>query len=291
MTASTGISVACSVSVLTNGGNNTYICHAASGSAGVAAGGTASGNIDPLYQQFFTGSISTVNGGYTTPTTLISVNGSSVLVQLSLNGTTAVPQSGWGGGPNVSLGPQMGTVWGVHSTPDTGAPGVYATQISWYMGDNTLNASAANGLPVATPSPAAFLPANTSFVATIGYGAGASTTAPFANSSTFVSGVNMTCIQYFRNYTGLGSFFSYTSPYICHATLANLLPSTVYNFAVSATVTVNATATVYPMPSATTAVGATVFSFNTMIPPSAGPGAPSSGYPFNWALMVSPDLL
>jgi hypothetical protein len=129
------------------------------------------------------------------------------------------------------------------------------------------------------------VPANTSFVATIGYGAGASSTAPFASSATFVSGVNMSCIQYFRNYTGLAYFYSYTSPYICHATLTNLQPSTVYNFVVSATVTVNSVATIFPMPAQTTAPGVSVFSFNTMIPPSA-PGTPSSGYPFNWVLMV-----
>ena len=48
--------------------------------------------------QTFTGSISTANAGYKTPR-FLSASGSIILVDL--NGSAVIPQTGWGGGPNV----------------------------------------------------------------------------------------------------------------------------------------------------------------------------------------------
>ena len=74
--------VLCNTTALTNGGNNTYICQniasvnvSALGLAGLTAtstavpgggttSGTASGNIDPLYGQTWSGKITTANAGY-----------------------------------------------------------------------------------------------------------------------------------------------------------------------------------------------------------------------------------
>lgn len=87
-------------------------------------------------------------------------------------GLPVAPQTGWGGGPNVSLGPPLTPlVWGVHSSPTPGG----GLRVSWLLGGYTLNVSgtlAASGgacagnclgtlVPIA--SPAAFVPANTVF--------------------------------------------------------------------------------------------------------------------------------
>lgn len=127
--------MSCNSSILTSGGNNSLICHAVSGyntttNAAITAnaGGTAIGNIDPLYGQYFTGVISTANAGYGTPQTLLSAFGTTPAVQATstnMSGLSVISQLGWGGQlVNVSLGPQtaanqggLNVVWGVHATP------------------------------------------------------------------------------------------------------------------------------------------------------------------------------
>ena len=300
--------VLCNPGVLTNGGNNSLICHQLSSvntatMVGVSAGsgGTASGNIDPLYNQYFTGIITTANSGYVTPAYNV---GGAAPATVTLNGSSVVQQSGWGGGANVTLGPQTlatagaNVVWGVHSTPSTVGMTLAqqltaaAVQISWYMGDNTLNAAIPNGVPPAgQKSPAAFVPRGTTFAATISYGtSAASLTSTATFSATFNTSLvsNMTCLQYFRPYSqafAVGLALTYTSPYICHATVTGLTPATAYQFSISASATVSGTTTNYVMPAATISPTATTYSFNTMIPPSSAAG-PSSGYPFNWAVMA-----
>ena len=302
--AGVSTSVPCNPAILAGpAGNNTNICNLitslnlatmVAGTTGAA--GQASGNIDPLYGQYFTGFITTTNGGYTTPNLLLSGTTTSTV---SLNGTAVAPQAGWGGGPNVTLGPQTlatagaNVVWGVHTTPYTAGMTLAqqatsaAVRISWFMGDNTLNLPIAGGSPPAgQSSPAAFVPRATTFAATISYGTSANA---LTQTASFTVGSTMTCLQYFRPYTAaiaVGQALTYTSPYICHATLTGLTPTTSYFFTISAVVnqTSTATATTYATPAATTAAGTSTYSFNTMIPPS-GFGAPS-GYPFNWALMV-----
>ena len=291
--------VLCSTGVLTNGGNNTLICNQLSSvntgtmvGSSSGSGGTASGNIDPLYGQFFTGSITTANSGYFTPAFVGTANNS-----VSLNGSAVVPQSGWGGGANVSLGPQTlatagaNVVWGVHSTPSTVGltlaqqATVAAVQISWHMGDNTLNAAIPNGTPPpGQKSPAAFVPRGVAFAATISYGTSAGS---LTSTATFNTS-NMNCLQYFRPYSqaiAIGLALTYTSPYICHATVTGLTPTTGYQFTIAASTTVGGTTTTYATPSATLSPTATTYSFNTMIPPSTAAG-PSTGYPFNWVLMA-----
>jgi hypothetical protein len=92
------------------------VCHAASGwnattlSLLGGAGGTASGNIDPLYGQYFTGVISTANAGYTNINSLLAnatATSAAVTANINQSGLTVIPQAnGWGGNVNVSLGPQ-----------------------------------------------------------------------------------------------------------------------------------------------------------------------------------------
>ena len=300
--------VLCNTTALTNGGNNTYICQniasvnvSALGLAGLTAtstavpsggttAGTASGNIDPLYGQTWSGTITTANAGYKTPA-FLSTGGVTLV---DLNGSSVAPQTGWGGGPNVALGPQTpasgagNVVWGVHSTPFTAGSSspatVAAMRVSWYLGDNTLNSPAAAGAAVATPSPAAFVPANTAFTATIAY----STTGAARQVATF-GATNLTCLQYFRTYTNATGLtgLTYTSPYICHATLSGLVPNAKYNFTISATVSSNGAAAVaYITPAATVASSGPANYYFTTAPPPSASGSPSAGYPYNWVLMA-----
>ena len=285
-TASLSTSVSCNSAFLAGAnGNSTVICRNAVGIL-PGGGGTASGNIDPVYGQYFTGAIAA-----STKQTLPSLAASATtpLTALSQAGLPVVAQSGWGGGPNVTLGPPAGNyVWGVHTTPYTfnqTAAQMAVSQsvrISWYMGSSVLNVPAPNGQPVATNSPAAFVPALRSFAATITYGV-----APTATGSTAsFSGNTITCLQYWRPYTAAPGL-TYTSPYICHVTLTGLAPTTSYAFTISANVTNTVTnaATTYATPAATVSSSATAYNFNTMIPASSNSGQ-SAGYPFNWVLMA-----
>ena len=285
-TASVSTSVSCNSAILAGpGGNSTVICRNA---VGILAGGagTASGNIDPVYGQYFTGFIAA-----STKQMLPSLAASATtpLTALSQAGLPVIPQVGWGGGPNVTLGPPSGNyVWGVHTTPYTfnmtaaamAQPGGQAVRISWYMGSSVLNVPAPSGVPVATSSPAAFIPNLRTFAATISYGV-----APATGSTASFSGSTITCLQYWRPYTAAPGL-TYTSPYICHVTLTGLNPTTAYAFTISATVTNTATSTTttYTTPAATISSSATTYNFNTMIPASNIGGV--SGYPFNWALMA-----
>lgn len=236
--------------------------------------------------QVFSGFITTANAGYKTP---VNINPLGQLIMQDLNGSSVVTQSGWGGGPNVALGPQRNVVWGVHSTPSTNGltSAMRRTQaavmISWNMGDNTLNLPAAGGPAVATPGPAAFVPSGVAFTASITYTRAGSS----SQTATFTSPGNMTCLQYFRNYTQTPTFASYTSPYMCHATIGALATATTYSYSITATVQAAgaATATTFATPAATVAPGVGGYTFKSMPSPSSA-GAPSNGYPFNVVVMA-----
>jgi hypothetical protein len=101
---------------------------------------------------------------------------------------------------------------GVHATPytsgQTAAQAASATGasllISWYMGDNYLNASLPTGSapPTGQTSPAAFAPPgvmfNASILLSVTPGGGGSA----VNSTVTLSvGPSLTCMQYWRNYT------------------------------------------------------------------------------------------
>ena len=292
-TANLSTSVSCNSATLAGpNGNSTVICRNALTILPGGAG-TASGNVDPVYGQYFTGAIA-ASSKQMLPSLMASAT--TPLAASSQAGLPVITQSGWGGGPNVTLGPPSGNyVWGVHTTPYTYglSPQTMATtqsvRISWYMGSSVLNVQAPSGVPVsvANPllkSPAAFVPALRSFAATISYGL-----APSTSSTASFSGNTITCLQYWRPYTAAPGL-TYTSPYICHVTLTGLTgiapnPSQ-YAFTISATVTNTATnvVTTYTTPSATISSSATTYNFNTMIPASIGSASP--GYPFNWALMA-----
>ena len=212
----------------------------------------------------------------------------------NLNGSSVIAQSGWGGGPNVALGPQTvasgagNVVWGVHSTPSTNGMTIAmqrtaaAVMISWNMGDNTLNLPAANGNAVQTPGPAAFVPAGVSFSANITYTKAAGGA---AQTASFNAPGSMTCLQYFRNYSQPATFTSYTSPYICHATIGALSTATVYSYTISATVQTASATTTYTTPASTVAPGVGAYTFKSMPTPSST-GTPSNGYPFNIVAMA-----
>ena len=200
----------------------------------------------------------------------------------SMAGLRLVPQRGWGGGPNVSLGSQTGVVWGVHSTPSTsgGSGAGAAVLLSWHLGGAALNDSAASGPLVATRSPAAFTPSGTTFAANVTY---SSRTAAFGAAATTVR-LTPTCLRYRRQYSTPATLgFVYTSPLVCHALLSGLSPGTSYAYAISAAVTTGAAGTTtYGTPADSTR-GALPFSVTT--PPARRSPPAASAYPQRWVVM------
>ncbi len=194
-------------------------------------------------------------------------------------GALLAPQRGWGGGPNVSLGPQQGVVWGVHATPATApgaaSPGAAAVLLSWHLGVPTLNGSAPAGALVPTPSAVAFVPAGIACTADI-------TFAPLAGAAPRTARLAPTCLRYRRVYTAADvAGHAYTSPLLCHAVLAGLAPGASYNYSLAATVvTANASTAAYGTPAN---LGAPLpFTFNT--PPAAGAPA-AAAYPQRFVVM------
>ena len=190
-------------------------------------------------------------------------------------GLRLVPQRGWGGGPNVSLGPQAGAVWGVHATPATaGGTRGAAVLLSWHLGAAAVNDTGPGGPPVDTPSPAAFMPSRLSVSASVLFAARGGP-ASFATLAP-------TCLQYRRNYTADATRgHAYTSPLVCHATLEGLAPGTSYAYSLNATVVAAGNATAYGTPAA---LGAPLpFAVNTA--PARGAPPPPGAYPQRWVVM------
>lgn len=186
-------------------------------------------------------------------------------------------QTGWGGGPNVTLGPQPGLVWGVHSTPASAwVPGTSAVQISWAMGQPTQTHGPPAGKPVKTGSPAAFVPAGVAFSATVSYGL-----ATALGQSAQFSGSNLSCVQYNR------PLCNYTSPFLCTVRLYGLQPGAIYQYSIAATVAAAHAPPLVFRTGATVLPGATTFSFRAPAGPSGGAAA-SSPYPVNWVVMGDP---
>lgn len=194
-----------------------------------------SGNVDPLLGDFWSA------------TSTISLSSPY------FPGAPLVPQPGWGGGPNVSLGCQPGVVWGLHSTPSTAATtgavtvaspappaSPAAVAVSFALGCGVVNATALPGPAVATPSPGAYVPSNTLFSATF------SLQSPPPNAfagavSASTSAGTLSCLQYVRIQTyGAFAGWNYTSPVLCRATLAGLNRSSPYTFTLSATASIAA---------------------------------------------------
>lgn len=119
--------------------------------------------------------------------------------------------------------------------------------ISWYMGDNTLNASLPAGAvpPAGQTSAAGFAPPGVTFTASIQL----QTFSPGSNvgvNTTFVPtiGSTMSCLQYWRNYSAAVGW-SYLSPYICHAVVTGLPAGGTVNYWISASTTIASTVTNY----------------------------------------------
>ena len=270
---------------------------------GTSAGGTASGNIDPLYGQYYTGVITTANAGYTTPQTLLTSFGTTPAVLANgtnLSGLAVIPQPGFGGqSVNVSLGPQtaanqngLNVVWGVHATPYTNGQTAASAAtsagllISWYMGDNTLNASLPTGAtpPTGQTSAAGFAPLGVTFTASIQLQATPPSGSAVNSTVTLSVGANMTCLQYWRNYTQAVGW-TYLSPYVCHAIVTGLPAGGYLNYWITANVTVGSAMPTTYITSATQMSGG-YFTANLMPAPSGMGVAASSIYPFQWVLMA-----
>ena len=117
----------------------------------------------------------------------------------SMVGMPLVPQVGWGGGPNVTLGPPSGNVvYGVHVTPatamttPTGTTAVLLTyQVGTYQSASTgAPTQASLGTLVNTVSPGAFVPSGVTVTQALTVTGGAAT----------VTTTPSTCIQYLRTY-------------------------------------------------------------------------------------------
>ena len=222
----------------------------------------ASGNIDPAYGAYFP-----ADGRIPSNAQLASQAGKPLVMQ-----------TGWGGGPNVTLGPQPdGILWGVHTTPYTGGTTTgAAVRLTWHMGSLLVDPPTAVAGPlVSTPSPAAFVPSGTSCTATAtvkAMGTALSQQMPLSS---------LKCMRYRRIYTKANvAGLNYTSPVICHALLSSLAAGTTYTFSVQAVWTGQAGgAAVTFAPSL--AYGALPFTFNT--PPAAGS---RTAYPVRWGVMA-----
>ncbi len=218
----------------------------------------AAGNIDPVLGSFF-------------PTDARIPVPAQVASQAGL---PLVRQTGWGGGPNVSLGPQAGVVWGVPATPYTAVAGV-AMLLSWHLGSHALDAAASSsgGVLVRTPSPAAFVPAGLTFCANVSFAA--------RGGNTRRVSLTPTCLRYTRAFTAPAlAGRAYTSPLVCHAVLADLAAGVSYNYTVVASV-MNGSTTVAAYDTPTALLGSALpFTFNTA--PRANDG---SAYPLRWAVM------
>lgn len=254
------VSVPCDAAVLAGGEADQSFCNQLTynNSKYSSQGRQAAGNIDPQLGEFF-------------PNRNIIPNNAQDATQA---GRRLAPQPGWGGGANVSLGPHVNEVWGVHATPYTGpevAPGTASVQLSWHLLGPVLNATAVPGRLVATPSAGAFQPGGLTFSATVDYGpAGA------LSRSAVLTPV---CLQYMRNFTSADAVgFAYTSPLVCHAVLSGLQLGQAYSYALTASITSAAGTTSYATPASWAADGQRLFGFATPPPPGT--------YPFDWVVMA-----
>ena len=223
----------------------------------------ASGNIDPAFGAYF-------------PADATIPSNAQLASQA---GKALVRQSGWGGGPNVSLAPQPdGTLWGVHTTPYTGGTttGV-AVRLTWHMGSPLVDSPVVVPGPlVSTPSPAAFVPSGTSCTAT------ATVKAMGAAMSQQVALSPVRCMRYRRVYTKANvAGRNYTSPVICHALLSGLAAGTSYSFSVQAAWTAQAGGAAVTFAPSPAYGGALPFTFST--PPAAGS---RMAYPVRWGVMA-----
>jgi hypothetical protein len=342
LAANVSVSVLCNSTVLTNGGNNTLLCNAyaawnsTTNAAVGGAGGQSSGNVDPMYAQYFNGVISFpyINSYVVYQNLLVSTGVTPpVYATVNMTGLPVINTPGlfWGGqAVNVSLGPQtpanqnnQNVVWGVHSTPYTfgqtaaTAATTAGLRISWYMGDNTLNASLPSGAtpPAGQTSAAGFAPPGVTFAASV-----LAQTTPSSGSGTtnqtftFSVGANMTCLQYWcahlaslvcafssfhrltsrlahhcsrRNYSQAVNY-TYLSPYVCHAVLTGLPAGGYVNYWITANVTNGSTTTTYVTSSTQmNSNGAVGYFTSNLMPAPSAVGVPSNvTYPFQWALMA-----
>lgn len=271
----------------------------------------AAGNIDPIYGSLFPAdnTIPAPTASQLVPPIVFTANYSVPPMYVQQQGLRVAPQVGWGGGPNVPLGPPTtATVWGVHATAYTAAQPASSTLsvlISWLMGGPLANVSVggvgggeqtggyslvcpagsggcALGTLMDTPAAGAFLPANLSFQATISMGTAASQLSTVSTSSP-------TCLQYLR----VARDLNYLSPYVCHAVLSNLQPATTYFYNLTATVTgvpaAGPSAGTYAMPAATYSSAARVYKLTTVPVPSTGcpaAGSCASSYPVRMGLIA-----
>ena len=253
------MSVPCNASVLGGGPAycNLWSYDPASGRFAKTPRLTAVGNIDPALGSYFP-----ANARVPSPAQVPSQAGLPL-----------VNQSGWGGGANVTLGPQEGMCWGVHSTPSTFASTstTAAVLLSWHLGAHALNESSARGALVNTSSPAAFVPSGLTFAVNV-------TLAARNSPSQRLLSLKPTCLRYRRAFTAAAvAGHAYTSPLICHALVSGLAPATSYNFSLLASVVNGSAVTLYGTPR-NPGAPPLPYGFNT------APLAGAAVYPLRWAV-------
>jgi hypothetical protein len=169
------------------------------------AGSSTMANLDPPVGSYFPGnnlfpSYTAASGTFlgTTYGAYYNASSSTTMVGLPL-----APQVGWGGGPNVTLGPPSGMyVYGVHTTPATTvttAAGTSAVLLTYQVGTYQANSTGAPtlaslGTLVNTVSPGAFTPTGVAVTQTV------TLTTP---TGTTVG--SPTCLQYLRTYPTYGT--------------------------------------------------------------------------------------